>query len=274
MRVDTTPRWVFGAHILSVKQKLVRDVATYFGHSAGVKLSAWMFREARPALVTGRISSPRLRRSIDAYQEGFMIETELCRIMNGFGSDKGRGRHNYALLYSSLLSEVRDRPLNLFELGIGTNNIRLKSNMGRSGRPGASLYGWHQFLPNARIYAADIDRDILFQDDHIQCYYCDQTSASSVNALWSRPELNGIEFDLIIDDGLHEFEANRVFLERSYTRLGRGGLMIVEDILGRDRDRWIEYVSRWNVADTSLAFVELPHAYNFVSNNIACIERL
>lgn len=260
---------------MSVKQKLVRDVATYFGHRAGVKLSGWVFRQARPPVVTGRVMSSGLKRAIDAYRNDFMTQTELCRIMHEYGSDKGLGRHNYAILYSSLLGEVRDRPFSLFELGIGTNNIRLKSNMGRFGRPGASLHGWRQYLPNARIYAADIDRDILFQNDRIQCFYCDQTSPQSIEALWNRPELSGVEFDLIIDDGLHEFEANRLFLEGSYAKLRRGGLMVVEDILHTDKSRWIEYVTRWNtvLSDTSIAFVELPHPYNFVSNNIACIER-
>ncbi len=258
-----------------MKQKFVRDVATYFGHSAGVKLSGWMFGGARAPVVAGRVSSSRAQRSIDAYRDNFMSRTDLCQIMHEYGSDKGLGRHNYTILYANLLSEIRDQPLNLFELGIGTNNVRLKSNMGRSGRPGASLYAWRQYLPHARIYAADIDRDILFQSDRIQCFHCDQTSAQSIGALWSRPELSGIEFDLIIDDGLHEFEANRLFLECSYARLRRGGLMVVEDILSLDKGRWIDYVARKNptLRDASLAFVELPHAYNFVSNNIACIER-
>ncbi|MDE2110136.1 MAG: hypothetical protein KGJ79_03260 [Alphaproteobacteria bacterium] len=260
---------------MSVKQKLVRDVATYFGHSAGVRLSSWLFCDTRPPVVTGKVASPRLQRAIDAYRDSFMTETELCRIMNGFGSDKGHGRHNYTVLYTSLLSEIRNAPLNLFELGIGTNNVRLKSNMGRSGRPGASLYAWHQYLSHAQIYAADIDRDILVHSDRIRCFHCDQTSVESIGALWSRPELNGIKFDLIIDDGLHEFEANKLFLERSYAKLGPGGLMIVEDILSCDKKLWIDYVAHKNATsrDASFAFVELPHAYNFVSNNVACIEK-
>jgi hypothetical protein len=259
---------------LSVRQKFVRDVATYLGHDAGVGLSGWLIGASRPAVVHGRVNSPRLRQAINTYTDNFMRATELCRIMKEYGSDKGLGRHNYAILYTSLLESERERPLNLFELGIGTKNIRLKSNMGRQGRPGASLYGWRQYLPNALIFAADIDRDILFDADRIKCFYCDQTSAESIAALWGRPELGGIEFDHIIDDGLHEFEANREFLEGSHKRLRPGGLMIVEDILASDRNRWIDYVARWKATDANIAFVELPHAYNFVSNNIACIERL
>ena len=258
---------------MSFRQKFVRDVATYVGRDASFRLSAWLIGTSRPAVVHGSIKSPRLRRAVDAYTANFMKATELCRIMNEYGSDKGIGRHNYGILYTGLLDGEREKPLKLFELGIGINIARPNTDVGLRGRPGASLYGWRQYLPNANIYAADINHAILFEDDRIRCFYCDQTDAGSVAALWSRPELKDIEFDFIIDDGLHEFEANRVFLEGTYKRLRPGGLMIVEDIRYTDNERWIDYVARWNAGDANIAFIELPHPYNFVSNNIACIER-
>lgn len=261
---------------LALRQVAVRDVATYFGHHAATKLSGLMIGTDRTPIITGRVETIALRTAIDQYRENFMQETALCRIMHASGSDKGLGRHNYTILYTSLLAPVRENELNLFELGIGTNNVRLKSNMGKAGRPGASLYAWRRYLPRTRIVAADIDSSILFRSDRIECYYCDQTSESSIAALWDRPELQSTEFDLIIDDGLHEFDANTTFLEHSYRKLRRGGRLIVEDILTSDRERWIEFVQRWNErqSDASLAFVQIPHAYNFVSNNIACLERL
>lgn len=258
---------------MSVKQKFVRDVATYLGHDAGVSLSGWLIGASRPAIVHGSIKTPRLRRALDAFTDNFRNATELCRIMRDNGSDKGLDRHNYGILYTSLLEGEREKPLKLFELGIGIDIIRPRRHARLRGRPGASLHGWRQYLPNTNIYAADINRDILFDADRIRSFYCDQTDADSVGALWSRPELKDIEFDFIIDDGLHEFEANRIFLEGSYRRLRPGCVMVVEDIRYTDNDRWIDYVARWKESDANIAFVELPHAYNFVSNTIACIER-
>jgi hypothetical protein len=259
----------------TLKQVVVRDVATYIGHHAATTLSTWIIGSDRTPLVTGRIKSIALRTAIDQFGDHFMGKTGLCELMHAFGSDKGLGRHNYAVLYATLLAGMRMNELDLFELGIGTNDTRLKSNMGKTGKPGASLYAWREYLPRARIVAADIDSNILFRCDRIECYHCDQTSESSISALWDRPELQSIAFDLMIDDGLHEFEANKTFMEHSYRKLRRGGLFIVEDILTRDRERWIEFVHAWNErqSDASLAFVQLPHAYNFVSNNIACLER-
>jgi len=117
---------------------------------------------------------------------------------------------------------MKDRqfqPLRIFELGIGTNNVNLPSNMGANGRPGASLYGWREFFPNSKIYGADIDRDILFQTDQIHTFYCDQTNEHSITSMWSNePELSE-NFDFIIEDGLHEFHANVCFFEKSIHKL-------------------------------------------------------
>ena len=91
-----------------------------------------------------------------------LAPTQMCWVMTKNGSDKGRGRHNYTTIYSALFGKLRDEPLRIFELGLGTNNPHLPSSMGSLGRPGASLRGWRDLFPNAMIFGADVDRDILF----------------------------------------------------------------------------------------------------------------
>ena len=109
------------------------------------------------------------------------IPTPLCEIMGRNKSDKGslnihESWHNYTTFYYSIFNELSLKPLRLFELGIGTNNPNLKSNMGINGRPGASLYGFSEFFPNSEIFGADIDKNILFNTDKIKTFYCDQTN--------------------------------------------------------------------------------------------------
>lgn len=62
------------------------------------------------------------------------IPTELCSIMQKYGSDKGhsqnKGWHNYTTLYSSLFTPIRNKEINIFELGLGTNNTDVPTNMG------------------------------------------------------------------------------------------------------------------------------------------------
>ena len=62
-------------------------------------------------------------------------------------------------------------------------------------------------FPRALVYGADIDRDILFEDNRIKTFYCDQTHRAAIRELWSQPGLES-GADIIIDDGLHTFEGD------------------------------------------------------------------
>jgi hypothetical protein len=95
--------------------------------------------------------------------------TELCKIMSAHGSDKGGGWHNYTLLYDFLLHERRSQVRSVFEVGIGTNNLDVPSNMGAGGRPGASLRGWREYFSQAQIFGADVDQRILFSEEKPLC---------------------------------------------------------------------------------------------------------
>jgi hypothetical protein len=101
--------------------------------------------------------------------------------------------------------------------------------MGVFGAPGASLRGWRLMFPHAHVYGADIDRGILFEEERIKTFHCDQLDSGSIRELWSRPELRG-GADIIIEDGLHTLEANISFLEGSLRYLRPGGTYVIEDI--------------------------------------------
>lgn len=51
--------------------------------------------------------------------------TEMCRVMIRHESDKGQGWHNYTTIYSVLFGNLRDQPLRIFELSLGTDNSNL-----------------------------------------------------------------------------------------------------------------------------------------------------
>jgi SAM-dependent methyltransferase len=158
--------------------------------------------------------------------------------MTKYGSDKGR-LHKYTTVYSALFTERYKQPLRVLELGLGTNDPDAPSNMGIFGSPGASLRGWRELFPHAFVYGADIDRRILFQEDKIKTFYCDQLDQSSIRELWSHPDLDrGV--DIIIEDGLHSFEANVTFLEECLDHLRPGGIYITEDITWTDIDQWYD----------------------------------
>ena len=156
--------------------------------------------------------------------------TELCHMMTRHGSDKGTGRHNYTILYDELFKDRKDEKLNVFELGLGTNNPDVPSNMGPTGIPGASLRGWREYFPNSNIFGADVDRRILFNENRISTFYCDQRDSTVIKDMWNNEILNDLSFDIIVEDGLHEFYANLIFLENSLYKLNNGGIYICEDL--------------------------------------------
>jgi hypothetical protein len=117
---------------------------------------------------------------------------------------------------------------NVFECGIGTNDPSVPSSMGATGKPGASLRVWRDYFPNAQIVGADIDRNILFSDDRIRTFHCDQTKPDSIREMWAAVRV--AEFDLMIDDGLHTVEAGTCLLENSFHKLRPGGIYLIEDV--------------------------------------------
>ena len=203
--------------------------------------------------------------------------TTLCEIMGRNKSDKGhinitKSWHNYTTFYYSIFQSLRDKNLRLFELGLGTNNRNIPSNMGENGRPGASLYGWHEFFPNSDIFGADIDSDILFNTTKIKTFYCDQRNPEIIKKMWDEPELQE-NFDIIIEDGLHTFNANVCFFENSIHKLKQNGFFIIEDINNREVNLFINKIKEWEdkYIGYSFTLLKIPSENNRWDNTLLVV---
>ncbi len=208
------------------------------------------------------------------YQGVLDSTTELCDLMNGEGSDKGNGHHNYSKIYHAMFKDIRNVEFCMFELGMGTNNIYIKSNMGINGKPGASLRAWSHYFSKARIFGADVDPAIVngpHDNDRIKTHWVDQTSAMAIKSLW---EKFNMVFDIIIDDGLHEVSGNMSFLENSHHKLSRDGVFIIEDILPQDI---AEFCTRLNLFCAKHNFeyrlLDIPKCVNKIDNKIIILAR-
>ena len=156
---------------------------------------------------------------------------ELGNLFNQYGSDKA-AKHNYHLIYAALLS--RDAPLNILEIGMGTNNPSVSSSMGGTGHPGAAERALRDWAPKANVYGADIDKDILFTEERIQTFFVDQTKPETLRDLAAHlPKL-----DLVIDDGLHFPRANMHTINFALPLLREGGAVVVEDIVPQFYPIW------------------------------------
>jgi SAM-dependent methyltransferase len=206
--------------------------------------------------------------------------TPLCEIMGRNRSDKGssditRCWHNYTTAYHALFKDIRMDKLRVFELGLGTNNTSLPSNMGANGRPCASLYGWSEYFPNSDIFGADIDRNILYNNDKFRTYYCDQTNPIAIKDMWNHPDL--IEnFDIIVEDGLHQYEANVCFFENSIHKLKPNGWFIIEDIGIYNLKNFENKIKTWESTYTNCQFkiIKIPSVVNHTDNTLIVIHKL
>jgi hypothetical protein len=166
-------------------------------------------------------------------------DTFLCEKMDFYGSDKGpynKGAGNYTKLYDYIFKENKENVKNLLEIGLGTNNIDVPSNMGSDGKPGASLRGFRDYFANAHIYGADLDSRILFVEERINTFEVDQLSDESLKNLYDK---FNFEFDIIIDDGIHDISyrdrkngicGNIKTLDIFMSKVKLDGFYIIEDV--------------------------------------------
>lgn len=153
------------------------------------------------------------------------IAIALKPLLDNYGSDKAN-KHNYHFVLGRILKE-RSNLRAILEIGLGSNDPKVVSNMTARGKPGASVRAFRDFLPAAQVFGADFDRGALFTEDRIKTYFVDQTDPATLVELGKfLPE----ELDLIIDDGLHSPLANLNSLRFGLGRLRRGGWMVIEDV--------------------------------------------
>ena len=102
---------------------------------------------------------------------------------------------------------------------------------------------WRDFFPKAQIIGIDIDSDILFEEDRISTYHCDQTCSDSIENFCELVSLSPSSIDIIIDDGLHEFHAGKSLFEAMNKYLAMDGIYVIEDIIPSDYIPYKDYFS-------------------------------
>ena len=91
--------------------------------------------------------------------------------------------------------------------------------------------------------------------------------------MWKNDSLNDIEFDVIIDDGKHEFISNLNFFKESIHKLKSGGIFIVEDLTVSTYDSFERIFSNLK-NEYSLDYIKLlnlPNSNNHIDNSILLV---
>ena len=174
---------------------------------------------------------------------------------------------NYSEFYFKMFHHCREHFKLVFECGLGTNNIYIPSNMTSGGKPGASLKVWRDYFVNAEIFGADIDKEILFNSERIKTFEVDQTNKESIKNMWNKINLEN--FDLIIDDGLHNYEAGITLFKNSFDKLKKDGIYIIEDVSNKYLEHLIDDLKEFNPE-----VVILKSRLNIrTDNNLICFRK-
>jgi SAM-dependent methyltransferase len=187
-------------------------------------------------------------------------KTDLCISLEKFGSDKCSDWHNYSAFYEFLYSEDRESDLRLFEVGI---------------YGGSSVRAWQEYFKNSKIYCGDVNMDYFVNEGRIQSFFCDQDNPDSIKGMWENETLRDIQFDIIIDDGKHEYIPNVNFLENSYHKLKKGGIFIIEDLTRFTFDRFEERIEELSqrLMPSHIQLIAIPNEKNTIDNNILIIQK-
>tara|TARA_B100000963_G_C22469382_1_gene599402 strand:- start:51 stop:755 length:705 start_codon:yes stop_codon:yes gene_type:complete len=199
----------------------------------------------------------------------------LNYLFDQYGSDKGTlsdstdkpytwFAHTYGGYYSKLFDHCRNSIKLVFECGIGTNNPNLVSSMNINAKPGASLRAWRDYFENALVFGGDIDKNILFEENRIKTFLFDQTNKKSISKMWNEIKKNN--FDLIVDDGLHTFDAAIILFENSVSYLKDTGIYIIEDAQDKELIKFKNFFDE-RLSSYNYNIIRLKKARNIKSNN-------
>tara|TARA_B100000035_G_scaffold256234_1_gene226053 strand:- start:2696 stop:3391 length:696 start_codon:yes stop_codon:yes gene_type:complete len=195
---------------------------------------------------------------------------ELKKLMDLYGSDKGgrNNHHNYAQYYSEIFSNKKDKIQNFLEIGLGSNNPEVPSNMGLDGKPLASLRAWRDYFKNANIYGADIDKNILKNEERIKTFYVDQTDPTTIKEMFR--DIGISKFDIILEDGLHEYNANICFFENAIDFLASDGVYIIEDVYYKDQEKFMKYFEKKSY---NFSIIDIFHEKNIANNCLIVVKK-
>jgi trans-aconitate methyltransferase len=144
------------------------------------------------------------------------MTTRLCELALAYRTDKvGYYTPFYSLLFEARRTEYRK----VLEVGIGTEET-MQHVPGYL--PGASLFMWQDYFPNAEIWGVDIDKRALDAAPRMHLVHADSRDEHLRSLLPSG-------FDLIVDDGLHSPDAQWKTFVNLFPLVKDSGLYIIED---------------------------------------------
>lgn len=145
------------------------------------------------------------------------FRSDLILLAKLHGTDKW-GTHQYALHYQTHFERLRNRRLNLLEIGVGGHE---DPNVG-----GHSLRMWKDYFYNSNICGIDIHDKSSLEEPRIQIFRGSQADPEFLKKVAAQIG----RLDIIIDDGSHINEHVLVSFQTLFPLLAEGGIYAIEDL--------------------------------------------
>jgi hypothetical protein len=152
---------------------------------------------------------------VDAYAS--TMRNDLKALASVYGSDKWN-YHWYAQHYEHHLAYLRNKKMNILEVGIGGYEDPQAG--------GASLRMWRSYFPNAHVYGIDICDKSPHNERRITTLKGSQVDLGFLDAVVQKIG----KIDIIIDDGSHINEHVITTFHHLFPHLANGGIYAIEDI--------------------------------------------
>lgn len=127
------------------------------------------------------------------------------------------GSHYYMRHYQRFFEPLRNKRLNVLEIGIGGEE---NPHAG-----GASLRVWKTFFPKSDIFGIDVYDKKAIEEARITTFQGDQSDVEFLNSVANKAQ----GFDIIVDDGSHVSEHVIITFETLFPHLRDGGWYVIED---------------------------------------------
>ena len=121
----------------------------------------------------------------------------------------------YDHFYEKNFASYLNHPVNILEIGI---------------RGGGSIRIWKEYFhSDSNVYGGDIEN--FAPIENTTCYKMDMYSQEALNLF------EDSYFDIVIDDGPHTYESFVSIITKYYSKIKKGGILVVEDIIDTS---WVE----------------------------------
>lgn len=186
--------------------------------------------------------------------------TDLCNLSIKYPTDKSAyvennlHRHAYMSIYDMLFMSLRYKKIKLGEGGI-LNNMSMKC--------------WREYFPYAELHGFDYNDDLLqsAKNENLFDTTYHKMDVSDTNSIVNAFVASGGNFDIIIDDMIHDVHHNTLFSKQAYKFLKPSGLLILEDLsevlnekYGSNHEAlYNEYLSPIKKYFSSMTFVVSEH---------------